>query len=66
MKNVHESSQHTCSVCFGIYKDDINSGTGLFLDWIQSTNKDCAAWSHVNYLEEQQGGYVCAICHVFF
>ncbi len=65
MKNVQESSQHTCCVCFGLYKDDINSGTGLFLDgcdWIQSTNKDCAAWSYVN-LSGGTTGWLC-VCHL--
>ncbi len=52
---------------FWVYKDDINTGTGLVLDgcdWIQCTEDDCAAWSHIKCLQEQHGGYVCAVCHV--
>lgn len=43
-----QSNQDVCSVCFGLYKDDINSGTGMVLngcDWIQCTEEDCAAWT---------------------
>ncbi len=27
-----QSNQDVCSMCFGVYKDDINTGTGLVLD----------------------------------
>ncbi len=62
-----QSNQDVCSVCFGVYKDYINTVTWLVLDgcdWIQFTEEDCAAWSHIKCLQEQHGGYVCAVCHV--
>ena len=69
MQAYSETGQDTCSVCFGLYKDDVNSETGAILsgcDWIQCGEEDCAVWSHVKCLEECFGGFICAICQSVF
>ena len=45
----------TCSVCFGIYKDDVDEDTGCILpgrDWIQCGEDDCGVWSHMKNVME--------------
>lgn len=62
---VEQTSQDTCHVCFGLYKDDIDEDTGCLLpdrEWIQCCDEDCGAWSHVECLEEAAGAYVCSLC----
>ena len=64
-----QSGQDTCSVCFGVYKDDVDEDTGCILpgrDWIQCCEDDCGVWSHINCLEECYGGYMCAVCQCNF
>ena len=63
-----DSGQDTCSVCFGIYKDDIDD-TGCLLpdcEWIQCNDEDCGVWSHIQCLEEVAGGFMCSICQSVF
>ena len=63
------SNQDMCRVCLGLYKDDIDEETGSVLpdhDWIQCSEEDCGAWSHVKCLEESAGGFVCSICQNIF
>ena len=64
-KTVHmKTSQDTCCVCLGLYRDDIDEGTGNVLpehDWIQCSEDDCGAWSHVKCLEDSAEGFVCSI-----
>ena len=60
-----ETHQDICSVCFGIYKDDMDSETRCIIpdkDWIQCSDTDCGAWSHVKYLEEGHDSFICSVC----
>jgi ATP-dependent Clp protease ATP-binding subunit ClpA len=60
-------SGDTCAVCCGTYADDVDDVTGeVTADWIQCTDDDCAAWSHVECLEEDAGGVICALCSNVF
>ncbi len=56
-----ESDEDACSVCFGLYKDDIQT-----YEWIQCSNEDCSVWSHVYCLDETDSGYICAVCDNVF
>ena len=51
------TSGDTCAVCCGAYVDDVDDTTGeVTADWIQCTEDDCAAWSHVDCLDQDAGG----------
>ena len=55
------TSSDLCAVCFGAYNDDIDDSGDITADWIQCADAQCAVWSHVNCLEREVGGFVCAI-----
>ena len=64
-----EAAQDSCSVCFGLYKDDLDEETGCIAtdrEWIQCSDQDCGVWSHVECLEESNGGFICALCQNVF
>ena len=51
------TSGDTCAVCCGAYVDDIDDVTGdVTANWIQCTDDDCVAWSHMDCLEQDAGG----------
>ena len=55
-QNVSPSGD-TCAVCCGAYVDDVDDITGeVTADWIQCTEDDCEAWSHVDCLDQDAGG----------
>ena len=60
--------QDTCCVCLGQYKDDIDESGCVLInhDWIQCPDSDCGVWSHVQCLEESDGGYICSLCQNVF
>ena len=58
------TSGDTCAVCCGAYVDDVDDITGeVTADWIQCTEDDCVAWSHVDCLDQDAGGggYMCPL-----
>ena len=54
------TSGDTCAVCCEAYVDEVTA------DWIQCTEDDCAAWSHVDCLDQDAGGAICALCSNVF
>lgn len=61
-----KTSDDVCAVCTGAYVDDIDESGDVTADWIQCADNNCAVWSHVDCLERQATGYVCAICFSVF
>ena len=56
------TSGDTCTVCCGAFVDDVDDITGeVTADWM-CTEGDCAAWSHVDCLDQDAGGgYMCPL-----
>lgn len=55
------SAQNVCSVCLGLYEDDLLDGV-LQNDWVCCTN--CDKWMHLDCLTTEGENYVCVLCNV--
>lgn len=62
----HGASGDVCTVCCGAYSDDIDDDGEVSADWIQCTEVECGVWSHVDCLEREARGFVCASCFSIF
>lgn len=56
-----ESEQNICSVCLGVYEDDLVEGE-LQNEWICCTN--CDQWMHLDCVSMEGNSYVCVLCNV--
>ena len=61
-----ESSTNECTVCFGLYSDDLSEDGAPAREWIQCPDESCSKWMHEYCAAKDQDGHCVCVCGSMF